>query len=72
MRTLTILNRFDIDIDWGFSALSLGFHISKHSIGLSLLFVDINAWYISHKRRVEIEERYGEFFKQLEDAKDQV
>ncbi len=58
---LTILNRFDIDIDWYFTAVSVGFTIHKRGFQLSLLFFDISVYYLSRKWREKQQERYLSF-----------
>jgi hypothetical protein len=55
--SLTLLKRVDIDIDWYFTAVSVGFTLHRRGLQLSLVFFDISVYYISPKRRVEIEER---------------
>lgn len=58
---LTILNRFDIDIDWYFTAVSVGFTIHKRGFQLSLFFFDISVYYLSRKWREKQQERYLSF-----------
>ena len=58
---LTILNRLDIDIDWYFTAVSVGFTIHKRGFQLSLLFFDISVYYLSRKWREKQQERYLSF-----------
>jgi hypothetical protein len=58
MKTLTILNRLDIDVSWYFSGVSVGFTIHKRGIQLSLFFIDISFFYASPKWRLSQEERY--------------
>lgn len=58
---LTILNRFDIDIDWYFTAVSVGFTIHKRGFQLSLLFFDISVYHLSRKWREKQQERYLSF-----------
>jgi hypothetical protein len=58
VKTLTILNRLDIDIHWYFSLVSVGFVLHKRGIQLSLLFIDISFFYASPKWRLSQEERY--------------
>lgn len=48
---LTILNRFDIDIYWYFTGISLGINIHKRGFQVSLIFIDISVYYISPKKR---------------------
>lgn len=59
--SLTLLNRIDIDIDWYFSAISLGFTIHKRGFQLSLLFIDISIYYFSPKWRESIQDRYRKY-----------
>ena len=59
--SLTILNRLDIDIDWYFTAVSVGFTIHKRGFQLSLLFFDISVYYFSPKWREKQQERYLSF-----------
>ena len=55
--SLTLFKRIDIDIDWYFTAVSVGFTLHRRGFQLSLVFFDISVYYISPKRRAEIEER---------------
>ena len=55
--SLTLFKRIDIDIDWYFTAVSVGFTLHRRGFQLSLVFFDISVYYISLKRRVEMEER---------------
>ena len=55
--SLTLFKRIDIDIDWYFTAVSLGFTLHRRGFQLSLVFFDISVYYISPKRRAKIEER---------------
>ena len=66
--SLTILNRLDIDIDWYFSAVSVGFTIHKRGLQLSFIFFDISIYYFSPKWRENIKSRY---MKYQEEALDQ-
>ena len=54
---LTLLKRIDIDIDWYFTAVSVGFTLHRRGFQLSLLFFDISVYYISPNRRSEIQKR---------------
>ena len=64
--SLTLLNRLDIDIDWGFTAISVGFNIHKRGIQLSLIFIDISFFYAGPKWRLKQEERYSAVISRLE------
>jgi hypothetical protein len=55
--SLTLFKRIDIDIDWYFTAVSVGFTLHRRGFQLSLVFFDISVYYISPKRRAEIDER---------------
>jgi len=55
--SLTLFKRIDIDLDSYFTAVSVGFTLHKRGFQLSLIFFDINVYYISPKYRAEIEER---------------
>ena len=55
--SLTLFKRIDIDIDWYFTAVSLGFTLHRRGFQLSLVFFDISVYYIGPKRRAKIEER---------------
>ena len=55
--SLTLFKRVDIDIDWYFTAVSVGFTLHRRGFQLSLVFFDISIYYISPKRRAEIDER---------------
>jgi hypothetical protein len=59
--SLTILNRLDIDIDWYFSAVSVGFTIHKRGLQLSLIFFDISIYYFSPKWRENIKSCYKKY-----------
>ena len=61
--SLTILNRIDIDIDWYFSAVSVGFTIHKRGLQLSLIFFDISVYYFSPKWRQNVADRYKKYQK---------
>jgi hypothetical protein len=65
--SLTILNRIDIDIDWYFSAVSVGFTIHKRGFQLSLIFFDISVYYFSPKWRQSIADRYKRYQKIAEE-----
>lgn len=65
--SLTILNRIDIDIDWYFSAVSVGFTIHKRGFQLSLIFFDISVYYFSPKWRQSIVDRYKRYQKIAEE-----
>ena len=67
--SLTLLNRLDIDIDWGFTAISVGFNIHKRGIQLSLIFVDISFFYAGPKWRLKQEERYAQVISRIERTK---
>jgi len=58
---LTILNRLDINIDWCFSVVSVGFTIHKRGLELSLIFFDISIYYFSPKWRENIKARYRKY-----------
>ena len=55
--SLTLFKRIDIDIDWYFTAISVGFTLHRRGFQLSLVFFDMSVYYISPKRRAKIEER---------------
>ena len=55
--SLTLFKRIDIDVDWYFTAVSLGFTLHRRGFQLSLVFFDISFYYISPKRRAEIAKR---------------
>jgi hypothetical protein len=55
---LTLFKRVDINIDWCFSVVSVGFTAHKRGFHISLVFLDISFYYFSPQRRAEIEERY--------------
>lgn len=55
--SLTLFKRIDIDVDWYFTAVSVGFTLHRRGFQLSLVFFDISFYYISPKYRAEIEER---------------
>lgn len=55
--SLTLFKRIDIDTDWYFTAVSVGFTLHRRGFQLSLVFFDISVYYISPKYRAEIEER---------------
>jgi len=61
MKTLTILNRLDIDVSWYFTAVSVGFTIHKRGLQLSLIFFDISIYYFSPKWRENIKSRYKKY-----------
>jgi hypothetical protein len=63
--SLTILNRIDIDIDWYFSAVSVGFTIHKRGFQLSLIFFDISVYYFSPKWREATKARYKKFQEEV-------
>lgn len=65
--SLTILNRIDIDIDWYFSAVSVGFTIHKRGLQLSLIFFDISVYYFSPKWRENIKARYKKYQETAEE-----
>ena len=64
--SITFFNRLDIDIDWYFSALSVGFTAHKRGLQISLLFVDISIYYFSPKWRETIQTRYKRYQEQLD------
>ena len=66
--SLTILNRIDIDIDWYFTAVSVGFTIHKRGFQLSLIFFDISIYYFSPKWREGVKNRYLKFLEEDEQA----
>ncbi len=55
--SLTLFKRVDIDIDWYFTAVSVGFTLHRRGLQLSLVFFDISIYYISPKRRAVMDER---------------
>jgi hypothetical protein len=55
--SLTLFKRIDIDVDWYFTAVSVGFTLHRRGFQLSLVFFDISFYYISPKRRAEIAKR---------------
>jgi hypothetical protein len=59
--SLTLFKRIDIDLNWYFSAVSVGFTLHRRGFQLSLLFFDIDIYYCSPKLRAEIEERAKTF-----------
>jgi hypothetical protein len=59
--TLRILNRFDLDIYWYFSGVSIGFNIYKHGLQLSLIFLDIGLYYSDPKKRKALKFLESEF-----------
>jgi hypothetical protein len=63
--SLTILNRLDIDINWYFTAISVGFTIHKRGFQLSLIFFDINVYYMSPARRAEAKQSFHERFADM-------
>ena len=65
--SLTILNRFDIDIDWYFTAVSVGFTLHKRGFQVSLFFFDISFYYFSPKWRKTIQERYRRYQEAVEE-----
>jgi hypothetical protein len=67
--SLTLFKRIDIDIDWYFTAVSLGFTLHRRGFQLSLVFFDISVYYISPKRRAEIAER-TKWIKAIADSMD--
>jgi hypothetical protein len=66
--SLTILNRLDIDIDWYFTAVSVGFTIHKRGLQLSLIFFDISIYYFSPKWRKGVKNRYLKFLEEADQA----
>ena len=69
--SLTILNRFDIDIDWYFTAVSVGLTIHKRGFQLSLFFFDISFYYISPKWRLTQEQRYAKVLEEMRKQQDE-
>lgn len=63
--SLTILNRLDIDINWYFSAVSVGFTIHRRGLQLSLIFFDIDIYYMSPARRAESQQYFHERFADM-------
>lgn len=55
--SLTLFKRIDIDTDWYFTAVSVGFTLHRRGFQLSLVFFDISIYYISPKRRAVMDER---------------
>ncbi len=55
--SLTLFKRIDIDVDWYFTAVSVGFTLHRRGFQLSLVFFDISFYYISPKRRAVMDER---------------
>ncbi len=55
--SLTLFKRIDIDVDWYFTAVSVGFTLHRRGLQLSLVFFDISIYYISPKRRAVMDER---------------
>ena len=63
--SITLLNR--IDIDWYFTAISVGFNIHKRGFQLSLFFFDISVYYLSPAWRERAAKRYRQYQDDLED-----
>ena len=64
--SFTLFNRIDIDIDWYFSAVSVGFTIHKRGFQLSLVFFDISVYYFSPKWRKAVQDRYKQFQEEVD------
>ncbi len=63
--SLTILNRLDIDINAYFTAISLGFTLHKRGFQLSLIFFDIDVYYLSPKWRESAKKSFEERFSEM-------
>lgn len=59
--SLTLFKRIDIDVDWYFTAVSLGINIHKRGFQISLIFFDISVYYFSPEWRKRVEERYKRY-----------
>lgn len=59
--SFTLFNRIDIDIDWYFTAISLGINIHKRGFQLSFIFFDISVYHFSPKWRKAVQERYKKY-----------
>jgi hypothetical protein len=68
---LTLFKRIDIDIDWCFSVVSVGFTAHKRGFHISLVFLDISAYYFSPKRRAKINEQLKDTMAKIEEDWDQ-
>lgn len=66
--SITLFNRIDIDIDWYFTALSLGINIHKRGFNISLVFFDISVYYFSPKWRESIQTRYKKYQEEVDQA----
>ena len=69
--SLTLFKRIDIDIDWYFTAVSVGFTLHRRGFQLSLVFFDISVYYIGPKRRAEIAKRVQAAITKIEEDWDQ-
>lgn len=65
--SLTLFKRIDIDVDWYFTAVSLGINIHKRGFQISLIFFDISVYYFSPAWRKRVEERYKRYQEQAEE-----
>ena len=65
--SLTLFKRIDIDIDWYFTAVSVGFTLHRRGFQLSLVFFDISVYYIGPKRRAAIQERVQAAITKIEE-----
>ena len=65
--SLTLFKRIDIDIDWYFTAISVGFTLHRRGFQLSLVFFDISVYYIGPKRRAAIQERVQAAITKIEE-----
>jgi hypothetical protein len=68
---LTLFKRIDIDIDWCFSVVSVGFTAHKRGFHISLLFLDISVYYFSPQRRAKINKQLEAAMSKIEEELDQ-
>ena len=66
--SLTLFKRIDIDLNWYFTAISLGFTLHKRGFQVSLIFFDIDIYYLSPKWRARAAERTNAFIASMEKA----